>query len=1114
VIDFNLARRQDEPLPPDLLAFETYLADYAEHIDDAPDFEPGETPPASEADACVDEPLDYADGATEPETAQITLITKRDVPSLMSKRISLDADGKLKSDGSECLMVTGTAERASTKTAGDLSRIIKSCGSNQAIALGALKENITSPVNVTTKKRLGSNPSAIARTRDFIDYQSGCPAWALVDFDTKGMPNEVKAKIDAAGDMWQALLTVAPDLANAARVSRASTSAGLYRSDTGEPIPGSNGLHHYVLVQDGGDIERFLSDLHDRCWLHGLGWHQIGKGGQLLDRSIVDRAVGYGERLCFEGAPDIIPPLAQDQAKRAPVAFDGDAVRSDRAVLPLSEYERHRVDELKDKSKKALGKSAAEVRDKHDKELAEKISAKSGASIATALRLVKARHNGVLYSGAELEFDHLGIVTVGAVLADPDRYVDETLADPMEGVDYGRCKAKVIRGDDGDLFIHSFAHGKGIYSLRHDLKSAMAAFENIAGGTVDDAMAILAQAELEEDEVDEFAKFVAKKAKVGIRPVQARFKKHRAEREAKARKASMEAKADGRIIRPRPEPDGELLPEVTFLDGVLANDHSEQPPMRNSSGAFVCVETKQPWALHLLTSDSANTVGEEAEVMKAPTEPVLVELTTTGVELLVEKYVGWIAYKKGGVGYFAALPMPYIKAIMEYKSGAVPVVRAINTSPLITASGDLIDGAGFDRTTGLFHRIDPLLRKCVPMHKPTDAEIREAVRFLLDEWLVDVALDAVGKGVAIMLALTLLQRALLPERPAYFVVAAQRGGGKTTLVSMIVAAVLGRRPAAASWSDSVEERKKALFAYLRQGVATLVWDNLSRGKTIACPHIEAALTATEIADRVLGVSNAETVPAMTVQIFTGNSIAPRGEMASRSFVVSLNVDRPDPENRSFTHADPLGWTQTNRAKILSALYTILVGGIQQRPEGQVSKTRFKAWWGLIGWPVEYAVSLLDIKLDCAELLREGETEDEEASAASRALTALGREWNGKSFTTREVVLFLAAGTVSSSLFDPDKAAGAEALSDALSELLGKPLEYPTARSIGKLFQKHLTNRPAWIDAGNCAVLLRNNSNDRANEYRVEIQQPAGHVDQGEAENVSAETAGETWRATL
>ena len=54
------------------------------------------------------------DGSAElkARVPQITLITKRDTPALMSKRISLDGDGKLKSDGSECRMITGTAARA------------------------------------------------------------------------------------------------------------------------------------------------------------------------------------------------------------------------------------------------------------------------------------------------------------------------------------------------------------------------------------------------------------------------------------------------------------------------------------------------------------------------------------------------------------------------------------------------------------------------------------------------------------------------------------------------------------------------------------------------------------------------------------------------------------------------------------------------------------------------------------------------------------------------------------------------------------------------------------------------------------------------------------------
>jgi hypothetical protein len=1026
----------------------------------------------------------------------------------MSKRIFLDGQGKLQSDASGCFMVEGTASRASAATAHEFARIIANCGTEQAIALGTLECELPDQVDVTVPRRLDRRPGAITRSRSFIDYLPGSPAWVLIDYDTKGIPDEVKAKIDAAGGMWSALLTVAPELADATRVSRASTSAGLFRRDTGEPIPGSDGAHHYVLVLDGGDVGRMLKDLHDRCWLHGFGWHLIGRAGQLLERSIVDRMVGSGERLCFEGAPIVVPPLAQDPAKRLPYESEGATIRSHQAVPRLTEYERHRVSDAKAKSAKALGRPAAEARNKHDKELAEKISAKFGTPMATALRQVRARHRGVLYPDVELGFDHLGIVTVGAVINDPDRYVGETLADPMEGVDYGRCKAMVMRGDDGNLFIHSFAHGRGIYLLRHDLKSAKAAFAQAPSGTVDHAMLILAQAELEADELDEFIRFISKSTGVGIRPLSARIKKEHTKRNADASMAYMEAeaeaKADGRIVLPRPEADGELMPTVTLLDEILVRDLSNEPPMRNASRALVRVEEKEPWDLHLLTSDGANAADDETDAMRPPVEPLLVELTPTCIELLLEKYVRWIKIKKNGPSYFAALPKAHIAALMQYPGSALPIVRAINTSPLINMSGRAMDGVGLDRNSGLFHRIDPVLRACLPTGEPTVDEIKEALRFLKDDWFIDVALDDAGKCVAIMLALTVLQRALLPERPAFFVTAGQRGGGKTTLITMIIAAVLGRRPAAAAWSDNAEERKKALFSYLRQSVAALVWDNISRGSNVTCSHIEAALTASEISDRVLGVSSVETVPATTVQIFTGNSIAPRGDMASRSFVLSLTVDRPDPENRSFAHADPLAWTLANRTKILSAFYTILMGGILRRPEGQVAKTRFKDWWSLIGWPVEYAAELLCIKLDCAELLRSNESKEEEASATSRVLTILRERWKDRSFTSRDVALVLEQMTTAIG----KTAEQAEELFEALGELAGRTLERPTARYIGKLFQRHVTDRPVWIDNGKLTAILRKDSRHQENRYRVEILQPTAAA-QARADTGTSQDAGQT-----
>jgi hypothetical protein len=847
-----------------------------------------------------------------------------------------------------------------------------------------------------------------------------------------------------------------------------------------------------VLVQDGSDAARFLHDLHDQCWLHGLGWHVIGAAGQLLDRSLVDRMVGYGERLCFEGAPQVLPPLAQDAAERVPNVSEGEAIDSRQVAPRPTEYERHRIGEAKAASASALNKTAAEVRARQDKKLADKASQEFGIPVTTALRLVQARHRGVLPPYVDLDFDHLGMVPVARVLADPERFVGETLADPLEGADYGRCKAKVMRDDEGRLFIHSFAHGRAIYKLRHDGRSAKAAIAQMPkDGLIDCGMAVLAQAEMEADELAQFTAALAEAAGIGLRAVKARIAKEHRKREQAEHRAAVTSAGDGRLVRPRPEPDGELTPIVTFLDQIFAADGREEPPMRDASGNLVEVRVREPWAMHLLTSDSANaeTTADEDEAMKAPAEPGLERLSPVRVEMLVERYVRWSVTKKNNQ-YFGALPRPFVDGLMQFSPSSIPIVRAINTAPPISTAGDVIAGAGLDRSTGLFHRIDPLLQACIPLDPPTEQDVSAALMFLCDEWLVDVALDPVGKAVAIMLAMTLIERTLLPERPGFFITAAQRGGGKTTLASMITLAVLGRRAAAAGWSHNAEERKKALFSYLRQGVACLVWDNISRGSAISCPHIEAALTAAEISDRVLGFSQVETVSSSTVQIFTGNSITARGDLASRSMMLALTVDRPDPENRAFIHADPLAWTDANRGKIMRALYTLLIAGAVNRPSNQEPKTRFKVWWRIVGWSMEYAAALLGTRVDCTELMRAGEVEDEEAAAVTAALSILRKTWDGKKFTAKEVAKAIAPAKNGAVLGPSDSAeielATAEAIADALGELAGKRLDRPTAHRIGKLFQKCLVGRPAWLDDGDLVAVLRKYPGHQENTYAIEV----------------------------
>jgi hypothetical protein len=283
---------------------------------------------------------------------QLTHFAKTGGP--LTKRISLAPDGSLRSDGSECIMGKGTAKRVVCATLHEFAAGISEYRSHEAVALGALRSDLPDEVQIITKSRLEKlNSSAannvIARTNDHILYRAGQPALALIDVDTKGMPAAVRDRIKDQGSYWAALASVVPELEHTARVERHSTTTGIFLADTGEQLPGSDGEHIFPLVQDGADIERFLRTLHDRCWLAGFGWFMVGIGGQLLERSIVDRMVYAPERLVFEGAPVLDPPLVQDAASRKPIVTDGAALDTSAACPPLRIVEQDKLRELKAK---------------------------------------------------------------------------------------------------------------------------------------------------------------------------------------------------------------------------------------------------------------------------------------------------------------------------------------------------------------------------------------------------------------------------------------------------------------------------------------------------------------------------------------------------------------------------------------------------------------------------------------------------------------------------------------------------------------------------------------------------------------------------------------------
>ena len=650
-------------------------------------------------------------------TFEITVVAKAGGP--LTKRISLDADGSLKSDGSACVMSQGSARRFEFGHVRELAALLERLNSHQATALGRLRADLPAAVEITTKRKLNGadRPGVIARTRDYIDYRPGEPAFALVDYDTKGIPPGVTAKIEElGGGLWPALLSVVPALEDAARVMRRSTSAGLHRADTGDQLAGSDGVHGYIAVRDGADIERFLKTLHVRCWLAGLGWLMVGAGGQLLERSVVDRVVGTPERLVFEGAPVLIPPVAQDAASRLPAAVEGGLLDTVAACPSLTILERTRFRDLRAKQAAALAPAADKSQALFTARKAQHL-VEHGMAPDLAARTIARQCAGVLLPAVVLPFDDEDLTgaTVADVLADPARFEGATLADPLEGVEYGAGKARIMRRADGTLWINSFAHGRTVYELRLDFSTARAALNKASR---DDAAAIFVRCvlagDLSTDETEQLRDVASQLAGVTKRAIMGRLKQERGERDAaraeEERTRRIVERRDPRPRVPAPASDAEWLPQMQLLNDVLGTVPSAEPPMRDLDGYVIKVQARRVPGLHQLTDRGSNEGDTDETRLPAPDQLLLTRLDETALSELIERHLEYVDERDRSVHLNGA----FVRHYTVRHDDALPTASAVAHLPIVLPDGSLAAGPGLDRRLEVVFRVPSQLRPRLP----------------------------------------------------------------------------------------------------------------------------------------------------------------------------------------------------------------------------------------------------------------------------------------------------------------------------------------------------------------------------------------------------------------
>jgi len=378
----------------------------------------------------------------------------------LSKKLHLDADGKLANDSSQCRMSDGAAQSVAFMSAAELAALINGLGPREAYSNGALRAGLPDKPKIVVRQKLDpSKPDIIARTLDYFAYESGSPGAPLFDVDLKGISPEAERRLDELGGVFGALRGAILGFDKCAGIWRESTSSRLRNADTGTVYQGSGGYHISPFTEDAVDIPRFTKAVKDRLTLLGLSWGMVGANGAFLERCLIDVTVASPERIIFEGRPEVVRPLVQGE--RPCRSQEGPLLDSRAACLDLTPEERRSVEEFWTQERARLAPEMAAKRKAWvDANVGRLVAA--GAPEKEARERVERWADGNELSGDfELVFDDpkLGVVTVANVLRNPDKFDDQTLADPFEGAAYGAGKARLYVNDNGSFVIHSFAHG-------------------------------------------------------------------------------------------------------------------------------------------------------------------------------------------------------------------------------------------------------------------------------------------------------------------------------------------------------------------------------------------------------------------------------------------------------------------------------------------------------------------------------------------------------------------------------------------------------------------------------------------------------------------------------
>jgi hypothetical protein len=270
-------------------------------------------------------------------------------------------------------------------------------------------------------------------------------------------------------------------------------------------------------------------------------------------------------------------------------------------------------------------------------------------------------------------------------------------------------------------------------------------------------------------------------------------------------------------------------------------------------------------------------------------------------------------------------------------------LEAIVNSPVLRRDGTVASKPGYDPDTGLV--FDPQGAKFEILAEPTRDDAFAAANRLLDLVMDFPFATPAHKSSWLAALLTPPARfAFDGPVPLFLFDANTRGSGKTMLTEVISLILTGRDFARMTNPKDDEECKKLITSLVRNGDQLVLIDNISGA--LGCAALDAALTATEWKDRLLGENKIVTGRMTMTWYASGNNVIVRGDTTRRICHCRLESVEERPEEREgFKYPHLTRHVRENREALLADVLTILSAFCLAHKQ----QVKLKPWGSYEGW---------------------------------------------------------------------------------------------------------------------------------------------------------------------